>query len=536
MNDNIDRGVSRRRFVGTAGAGIATIAASPAGSARAQTKPRYTRYNVTSAKGQDMLASYAIAVEKLMKLPPDDPRNWFRNAFVHTLDCPHGNWWFFDWHRGYMGWFEQTLRDASGNPDFAIPYWDWTQLPEIPAGMFKGVLDPSNPEYDPYIKDFGTFYNYINPSLAALWKGFDGDQLAQLKDRMMPTLESLWAQVVEGGWFAPRPYARYLTAANPQLSANTKTMVTLDMVMSGLEPIAFSQFNSQETPTHNTQPTSGQVFGILEGNPHNKVHNNIGGYDKDIPPPPFFGFMANNLSPVDPIFFLHHSNMDRLWDVWTRKQQHCHFPTLPSGASLEKFQREPFLFFMNSQGHPVSPSTAKNYIDIGSFAYDYEAGSGEQILAEPCPVVVSSNNARFAGKMAGGVGSVAVPEAALRTNAAAQTHRPLVVQVTVPHPASVSAPREFTVLVNAPAGTTDVSSDSPYYVGTISFFGFMPGMTGDATFTLPLPRNVKAANGVLNVQVIPAGGTVPASAAAPKASLRAAPVKSVLKAVAVRSW
>ena len=101
MNAFMTAGVSRRRFVGTAGA--AAIAATPAGIARAQTKPRYTRYNVTSAKGQEMLASYAIAVEKLMNLPPEGPRNWFRYAFVHTLDCPHGNWWFFDWHRGYMG-------------------------------------------------------------------------------------------------------------------------------------------------------------------------------------------------------------------------------------------------------------------------------------------------------------------------------------------------------------------------------------------------------------------------------------------------
>ena len=400
--------------------------------------------------------------------------------------------------------------------------------------MFKDVLNPSNPEFEPYIKDFGTFYNYINPALATLWKGLTKDQTDQLQVRMMPTLESLWCQILEGGWFAPRQYARYLTAANPQLSPNTKTMVTLDMVMSGLQPTQFSQFNSQETPSHNTQPVKGQVFGILEGNPHNKVHNNIGRRDKDIPPLPFYGFMANNLSPVDPVFFLHHSNMDHLWDVWTRKQQHCHLPTLPSGASLEKFQREPFLFFMNAKGQPVSPSTAKNYIEIGAFDYGYEPGSGETILTEPCPVAVASNSARYNGTMAAGVGSVAVPAPALRTNAETQVHRPLVVQVTVPHPASAASPREFTVLVNAPAGTTVVASDSPYYVGTISFFGFMPGMAGDATFTLPLPRTVKAANGVLNVQVIPAGGTVPT--AAPNGALKAAPVKSVLKAVAVRAW
>ncbi len=76
-----------------------------------------------------------------MALPVSDPRNWFRNAFVHTMDCPHGNWWFFVWHRGYLGWFEQTLREVSGVPDFAIPYWDWTKTPRIPMPAFNGTLD-----------------------------------------------------------------------------------------------------------------------------------------------------------------------------------------------------------------------------------------------------------------------------------------------------------------------------------------------------------------------------------------------------------
>ena len=86
------------------------------------------------------------------------------------------------------------------------------------------------------------------------------------------------------------------------------------------------------------------------------------------------------------------------------------------------------------------------------------------------------------------------------------------------------------MLINAPAGTTSVATDSPYYAGTISFFGFMHNMTGDATFIVPLPRNMQVANGVLNVQVIPH--------VAPTRLLTAsrAPAQSVLKAVAVTAW
>ena len=44
--------------------------------------------------------------------------------------------------------------------------------------------------------------------------------------------------------------------------------------------------------------------GTLEATPHNLVHNNIG------------GFMPTPMSPTDPIFFMHHSNIDRIWDAW----------------------------------------------------------------------------------------------------------------------------------------------------------------------------------------------------------------------------
>jgi tyrosinase len=81
--------------------------------------------------------------------------------------------------------------------------------------------------------------------------------------------------------------------------------------------------------------------------------------------------MTNNLSPVDPIFFLHHSNMDRLWDVWTRKQKRCNLPYLPPKEDLKTLTDEPFLFYVDGKGNYVGPSTAGDYLSTDVFDYAY---------------------------------------------------------------------------------------------------------------------------------------------------------------------
>lgn len=80
-------GLHRRTFLASAATatGMAALGAAPARAAR------YTRYNVTSTEGRQMLASYAEGVAAMLQLPPDHPHNWFRNAFTHFMDCPHGN-------------------------------------------------------------------------------------------------------------------------------------------------------------------------------------------------------------------------------------------------------------------------------------------------------------------------------------------------------------------------------------------------------------------------------------------------------------
>jgi tyrosinase len=529
MREGFDSTSTRRNFLVSAGAVAGAAAFSPA-PARAAAK--YRRYNVTSPEGQRALASYAKGVEAMLRLPPSHPHNWFRNAFVHLMDCPHGNWWFYVWHRGYLGFFERTIRSLSGDESFAMPYWDWTQLPRIPDGLFDGVLTPVDKAFERYTGNLAVFTSFIKPTLNTYWNSLSAAQRAQLTTRGYNGLDDLWndvtgynpAPAIQAGISGNMAYAitcgaRYLSRGNPKLDPKTAYDVSPFIVNSGLAAREFYNpdnrlsFNSSKTPSHNTAPSGATKFSILEGFPHNKVHNYIGGVGPVDPGP--YGNMTNFLSPVDPIFFLHHSNMDRLWDVWTRKQKRLGLPYLPTGADLKTLSEEPFLFFVDGNGGYVTNGKAGNYLSTEVFGYDYQPGFGEALLRAPHAALTATKAAPIAASVHANTASVVVPRAVLQRHLAGAA-QPLVVEITLPRPAGTATAREFDVLVNAPAGITQVGADSPYYAGTVAFFGpVMHGMkmSTDATFTVPLRPTLHAftalgaaSSATLNVRVVPSHG------------------------------
>lgn len=517
---------SRRTFLKTS---AATAAVAALGDPFAFAQPaRWTRYNVTSPQGQKAMASYQKAIKIMLKLPPDDPHNWFRNAFIHLLDCPHGNWWFYVWHRGYVGYFEQTVRTLSADPSFAFPYWDWTALPEVPAGMFGDALTPRSPAFLPYNKDIATFTAYYKPTFVKYWNALNSSQRAQLDKRGYKTLDSAWndvtgydpktGKVIPGNTsFADNPRARYLTASNPKLNKRCTFDASLPTLTFGLSAPDFIStfgelsFNSSQKASHNDPPGGqGTFFSTLEGLPHNQIHNFSGGVGPWDPGP--YGNMTNNLSPFDPLFFLHHSNMDRLWDTWTRKQIKQGQPYLPTGAQWDSYRQEPFLFFVDVNRTPVLNGKAEDFVSTARFGYDYQPGSGENVVNTAAAPLLQGTRTFNATVQANGA-MLSLPVAALRAHLAQANAPKLAALVTLPHPGSTDT-REFDVLVGAPAGATHADPDSPYYAGTLSFFGHMSsmeGMEGDATFVVPLPHNQKlltnAANGnvPVSVQVVPVG-------------------------------
>jgi hypothetical protein len=458
----------------------------------------------------------------MLQLPPSDPRNWYRIALIHTLDCPHGNWWFLPWHRGFLGYFEQICRQLSGDDEFAIPYWDWTAEPKVPDAMFEGVLSPNDPAYVASFQRFKDEFEDV-VRMAGYWKRtfkpdgeFDSNtQYGQLLARQVRFPQDLWFDIAEnplGKFFFDQPFARGLTRDKPDLDEKTKKTVELSFILDALEPRDFVTFGSPKTAAH----SSLTGFGVLEGFPHNAVHNCVGGMNNGKG-----GFMQNFLSPVDPIFFLHHSNIDRLWDCWTRKQLARNYPILPDGyprvagaavvpkSDYDLWAQEPFLFFVDAQGSAVTKTAAGDYAEIGSFDYDYEAGSGEVVVPVPVartvplqldssPVAAEILGSRTLTAGASVSSRITLPRSLFQLNSDLEGER-LYAKITLLTPPLHHG--QYKVVFAPPSSVlTDPSSNASLEVN-LAMFGHHV-MCGPVSFLVPIPRSVtpQAAHNPLTTQ------------------------------------
>jgi tyrosinase len=151
-------GLTRRNYLkgtlaGAAALGLATSLAGCVDERTTSSGGRPVRRSIASLAQSDpdgIIDSYADAVREMKNLPDSDPRSWRNQALVHGnafgfTECEHSNWLFLAWHRAYLFFFEDICRDLSGNPDFALPFWNWVDDPGVPAA-FQG--DASNPLFD----------------------------------------------------------------------------------------------------------------------------------------------------------------------------------------------------------------------------------------------------------------------------------------------------------------------------------------------------------------------------------------------------
>ncbi len=221
--------------------------------------------------------SYRKAVAEMKRRSQADPTDslgWTFQANMHGLPrnggqhrdwgwCQHGNWWFLPWHRGYLLFFEDIVRKLSGDDHFRLPYWAWDE-----AG--QNALPA--PFRDP------------NPLFEA------SRQQANLGRPLRPDSPSGSFQM---DWANARRTPRFVGA-------------TVELSFGGIR---------QPKTALPDKPASTDAHGVVESQAHDLIHDALSGI-----------MGSPRTAAADPIFWLHHANVDRLWNRWLDDRTHGNPP------------------------------------------------------------------------------------------------------------------------------------------------------------------------------------------------------------------
>ncbi|MGH8086421.1 MAG: tyrosinase family protein [Lysobacter sp.] len=267
--------LSRRNFL--QGAALAPLTLAAPGVARAQA-PLVVRHDASSPAGLEMLEVLAGAVAAMKSIQPRHPHSWQWQWYTHFVDgnttkedeiirlwgspdanrrsalaeevwntCqPHGGQnanFFLPWHRMFVYFFEGIVREVSGRPDFALPYWNYTSSDPALRGVLPEAFRlPDDPLY-------GSLYRPDRNAQANNGQPIHSGQPGDAMDISVPMAK-----------------ANYMT--------------------SGVEQ-GFCR--------------------ALDSGVHGNIHVLVG--------------TAENMGRVpfaarDPLFWVHHANIDRLWASW----------------------------------------------------------------------------------------------------------------------------------------------------------------------------------------------------------------------------
>ena len=154
----------------------------------------------------DYIANYKEAIRLMKALPPNDPRSFTQQANIHCAYCDgayeqvgfpdldlqvHNSWLFFPFHRWYLYFYERILGSLIGDPNFALPFWNWDSPPGMPIPAI--YTDPKSPLHDPLRNA-----NHQPPTLLDLNYNRQ-DTIAVDKERISTNLTVLYRQVVSVG-------------------------------------------------------------------------------------------------------------------------------------------------------------------------------------------------------------------------------------------------------------------------------------------------------------------------------------------------
>jgi tyrosinase len=249
-------------------------------------RPIRIRRSVRSLGENDpILTYYGRAIAEMKKKLIANPLSWRYQAAIHDYDpgddpsssssdvlatdqatywsaCQHASWFFLPWHRMYLHHFENMIMsevmELGGPEDWALPYWN---------------------------------YSEASPESRILPKAFQKSSTT--------------------GLYVPQRAAN--ANAGLQFAGTPETNISdclSEPLFTGV-PSGSPGFGGLPGLSHNPRPGKG----MLERSPHDRMHGAINGSTSADE----LNFMGNfTRAPLDPIFWVHHCNIDRLWEVWVQ--------------------------------------------------------------------------------------------------------------------------------------------------------------------------------------------------------------------------
>lgn len=209
---------------------------------------------------------------------------------------------FLPWHRYMLLMLEFFMRQALDQDDFRIPYWDWAGDAELPI-----------------------------PSQSPLWS-----------QALLGQFESAGFQVrLEANPTAsnPRQVSRRLQRTVGRAGRLSRRFELRELVRDR---------NIYDLPPYDRSVGAfrNECEGWEGAGHHNLVHVFVG------------GDMQSSTSPNDPVFFLVHANVDRLWEAWRRRHPTSQYLPPQTASEELRFHRigdAMHTFF--DHGFDVTPAT-----------------------------------------------------------------------------------------------------------------------------------------------------------------------------------
>lgn len=343
---------------------------------------------------------------------------WKEAALNCWGTCTHFSPYFTTWHRWYIFYFERICREMCKDNSFQLPYWNYAS--NIGNSLQMPQAFWNNTSSRLYFDDRGL--GFANPQGT-------GQQNVAMNN---------------GGYM---PYSQ--TDYGPALSA--KVMFPSDATYAAPPSAAYFAFG---------------FTGRLECQPHDNVHDNVGGWMANIPS-----------AAGDPIFYVHHCQVDRLYASWEAVPGVTYnWGTTSTDPSEQTWKSQP-AFFVDENGKLVKVLLG-GAINTSSLGYGYDnlaTPPSSQLLSlravAPAAAVPLQLAAMRASNFSVGTGgtTAALQEGAAAPQAAAPSGPTTLVLSDMKLLRRPPAP--LSVFINLPKGTAPRLND-PYYVGTINLFNF----------------------------------------------------------------